>query len=633
MTDTLPTRYGQEPNVRLGITFDEIVSLARQRRSQDSLMIRQMIDARDRYNGDVVLPLPDVNGAPDMEPPTPRLIAEAIDGSAMRASSPNPQIVVPTLGSATNLAVRRADIRRRALYAAWEDSQLRIKLYRSYRHLVGYGTNCWVVIPDDGEKIAKIELRDPLTAYPELRNQDDIREPRNVIFIYGRSIDWIIGHYPNTRGFFYNAANRNWDTLWDIVEYIDQDEIVIGILGPRMPAYSPQDARPYGYNGFELCRFRNRAGMVPVVCPRRVTLDRIQGQMATMVGSVDLHARLTALELAAAEKHVFPDLVMLSEPNQIADVASGNWEDGRTGNVNIVRNARGVQYLTNATPPFVPEMVQGLEDSIRESGGASSMFGGQNPNSLRTGRAIDVMGSFAIDPRVEEAQRIQAKAMTVLNEAWLEVERGYFPNKKYVLFTGLPGDNSTVEFTPSKDFDDCSNVVMYPIPGADVSQMSVAISQLVGSRLMSLRTGRVKHPFIDDADLEERQIAGDAIEAALIQGAAQQIATGAMPITDAARVKELMDEGKTLTEALQTAQKEAQERQAAQAPPPQPGQNTAPGQQPGLSLPGNGVEQGPPGQGQGPIPVPPQSLANFHSLIRNLNSQPSNVPTGGPPGA
>ncbi|MDE2106176.1 MAG: hypothetical protein KGL39_53645, partial [Patescibacteria group bacterium] len=372
-----------ETNVRAGISFDEVISLARQRRSQDSLLIRQMIDARDRYNGDVILPLPDVDGAPDMEPPTARLIAQAIDGSAMRAASPNPVITCPSLKPGRTQYENKAGVRRRALYAHWEDSQIRIKLYRSYRHLVGYGTCSWVVIPDDGERIARAELRDPLTAYPELRNQDDIREPRNVIFIYGRSIDWIIAHYPNTKGFFYNAANQNWDTLWDIVEYIDQDEIVIGILGPRMPAYSPQDSRPYGYNGFELCRFKNKAGMVPVVCPRRVTLDRIQGQMATMIGSVDLHARLTALELAAAEKHVFPDLVILSEANQLADNASGAWKDGRSGEVNILRNARGVEYLTNATPPFVPQMVSQLEDSIRESGGASGMFGGDNPNSLR----------------------------------------------------------------------------------------------------------------------------------------------------------------------------------------------------------------------------------------------------------
>lgn len=631
MTDTL-AHTGTIDNIRAGITFDEIVSLARQRRSQDSLLLRYAIDTRDRYNGDVVLPLTDVDGAPDMDPPTVRLIAQAIDGTSMRAASPNPTIVCPAMTPGAARSEKAADIRRKMLYAHWEDSQLRIKLYRSYRHLTAYGTCAWVVLPDDECKIARVELRDPLTTYPELRNQDDIREPRNVIFIYGRSIDWICAHYPKARNFFYNAANKNWDTLWDIVEYVDCDEIVIGILGPRMPAYSPQDARPYGYNGFELVRFRNKAGMVPIVVPRRVTLDRIMGQMSTMIPSTDLHARLTALELAAAEKHVFPDLVMLSEPNQIADVVNtGGWKDGRSGEVNVVRNARGVQYLTNATPPFVPEMVQNLEEAIRESGGASGMFGGNNPGSLRTGRALDVMGSFQIDPRVEEAQRIQAKALTVVDEALVAVTKGYFGRKKYWMFTGLQGDESMVEFQGS-DLDCGTNVVEYPIPGADISQLSVAILQLKGANLVSAKTAMVKHPWIDDPEQEIRQMAEDQIREALLGGTAQQIATGAMPITDAANVLGYIEKGMSLVDALQKAQKEAQARQAAQAPPPQPGQNTAPGQQPGLSMPGTGVEQGPPGQQPG-IPTPPMGLANLHSLIRNINSQPQVSPTGGPPGA
>ena len=625
---------GSLTNVRKGITMDEIVSLMRQRRSQNSILIQQAIDIRDRYNGDVILPLPDVDGNPELEPPTPRLIAQALDGSAMRAASPNPTIVCPSRSMGSR-ADKAANLRRRAMYAHWEDSQIRIKMYRSYRHYFGYGTNCWVVIPDDIGKIARAEIRDPLTAYPELRNQDDIREPVNVGFIFGRSIEWITSRYPESKGFFYNAANRNWDTLWDVVEWIDEDEIVIGILGPRMPAYSPQDARPYGYNGFELARFPNRAGCVPVVCPRRVTLDRIMGQMSTMIGTTDLHARMTALEVLAAEKHIFPDMFMLSEANEIARVNGGGpWKDGRTGEVNTVTGARGVEYLqTQGAPPYVVEMVGNLEDAIRESGGASGMFGGQNPNSLRTGRALDVMGSFSIDPRIEEAQRIQSKAMTLLNEYFVAVDKGYYGRKTFSMFTGLQGDDEMVEFKAS-DLDSGLNVVVYPIPGADISQMSVAVSQLVGSELMSKHTGRVKHPFVDDADLEERQIAEEQLEAAVIGGAAQQIAQGAMPLMDAARVLELMKKGENIVDALKQAQQEAQERQAQQAPPPQEGQATAPGQNPGLSMPGMGVEQPPAGPGQGgPIPAPPASLANLHSLIRNLNSQPQAPPTGGPPGA
>jgi hypothetical protein len=635
VVDTL-AKVGDGTNIRAGIPFDQIVSIMRQRRSQQSALITQMIDIRDRYNGDVVLPVPDVDKSPTMDPPVPRLIAQAVDGTALRAASPAPTIVCPILDPTSVRSIERASTRRKMLYARWHTSQVKIKLYRSYRHLVGYGTCAWLVMPDDEAGHARIELRDPLTSYPELRSPDDIRDPINVGFIFGRSIDWITKNYPESAGFFYNAAAKNWDTLWDVVEWIDRDEIVVGILGPRMPAYQPNDAQPYGYNGFELRRWKNKAGMVPMVMPQRVTLDRIQGQMSTMIDTVDLHTRMTALEVLAAERHVFPDLVIMGEANQQPQLVNGNWRDGRTGEANLVSGARSVQYLSTQMPPAIPAVVEQLEQAIRETGGASGMFGGQNPGGLRTGRALDSMGSFSIDPRVEEAQRLQEKALGVVNSAVIAVEKGYYPGHKFWSFTGLQGDEAMVEYCPSKDLDSGENAVQYPIPGADISQLSVAVSQLVGSQLMSKRTGRVKHPFIDDAELEEELIDEEQMRTALLQGLSQQLVQGAMPPRDAARVIQLLRSKKTLEDAVMQAQEEAQARQATQAPPPGPGQAAAPQTMPGLGPPGQGAEQppgpgGPPGGGQPPIPMPPASLANFHALVRNLNSNPVTPSTGGPP--
>ena len=612
-----------DDNIRKGISMGEIVSLMRQRRSQDSILIRQMIEVRDRFNGDVVLPVPDVPSNPTMEPPVPRLIAQAIDGTAMQASGPKPSIACPNMGT-TVKAYKNADLRRRMLYAKWWESQVDIKLYRSYRHLCGYGTNAWLVMPDDDSKTGRIELRDPLTTYPELRSPDDIREPKNVGFIFGRSIEWICAKYPNAKGFFNNAASQNWDTLWDVVEWIDEDEIVIGILGPRMPAYSPQDSRPYAYNGFELERFQNKAGMVPVVVPRRVTLDRIQGQMSTMLGSVDLHARMTALELLAAEKHVFPDLVLMSEANATATLVSGGWRSGATGEANVVQNARDVKFLTSETPPFIPQMVENLEQAIRESGGASGMFGGDNSN-MRTGRGLAQLGSFSIDPRVEELQRIQSRALSCVGEAVIAVEKGYYPRSKHFAFTGLPGEYSTVEYSPS-DLDSGMNAVSYPIPGADVSQMTVAIAQNVGSGLESKRSGRIKHPFIDDPDQEEKQIAIEGVETALLASVQQAANSGQMAPPDIASYLNKLRAGVNVEDAYLQVHNEAQARQATPAQPPGPGQVLPPQNQPGVAPPG-APGQPPPG---GPaIPPAPLSLQDLHGLTRNLSAPPQSQPTGG----
>jgi hypothetical protein len=605
---------------RDGIPFDQIVTLMRQRRSQDSILIRQMIDIRDRYNGDVVIPSPDVNDAPTIDPPTPRLITQAIDGTAMTAASSRPVIECPIADLASDRSRKKSEIRRRMLYGTWFESQLDIKMYRSYRHLAGYGTCSWVVMPDPDREVASIELRDPLTSYPELRAPDDVRDPLNVGYIYGRSADWIQRAYPEkAANFLANAAGRNWDTLWDMVEWIDEDEIVVGVLGPRMPAYSPQDSRPYGYGGFELARWKNRAGRVTAVCPRRVTLDRIMGQISAMIGTVDLFTRMSALQVLANEKYVFPDLVVMGrDPSVPPELVGGSWRDGRTGEANLVNNAADVKYLETGASPAVEQSLQRLEESIREVGGANPMMAGQNAG-MRTGRGLATLGSFSVDPRSQEIQIIQSYALTEVNRIAIAVTKGYFGGKQFSMFTGLSGDSSQVDFVPNKDLDSDLNAVKYPIPGADVNQMSVAVSQLVGSKLVSRRTGMILHPLVEDPDEEQKLIAIQDMTDSISASAQQQMSTGAMPLVDAARTLELLEQGKSWAQALTTAHNEAQKRQAAQAPPPGPGEAASPAAMPGLSPPGAGAESQPPPA----IPQSPPSLANFRQLTQQLKANPS----------
>jgi hypothetical protein len=610
-------------NFHQGISFEEIIALMRQRRSQDTLLFTQGIEIRDRYNGDVVLPMNDVQGKPVLDPPGPRLIAQAIDGNAMRAAASRPSILCPATDLTRENAYAKAELRRKMMWSKWHYSAVDLKLYRSYRHLAAYGTCAWVVMPDETGKHARVEIRDPLTAYPELRSQDDVRDPKNCGFIYGRSLDWIAHHYPEAQPFIENAGERNWDTLWDMVEWIDEDDIVIGILGPRMPAYSPQDSRPYGYTGYEIKRWKNKAGMVPVVVPRRATLDRIHGQMSTLINTIDLYTRMVALGIIAAEKHTFPDVVVESAPNMEADVNGGQgWYDGRSGKANIVRDGRA-NYLVAQPPPFVLEMLHEMESGLRESGGASSFFGGDTPTALRTGRAIDTLGSFSIDPRIEESQRIMAATLTQLLKACVHVEKGYWPTKKFVGFTGLIGDDAMVTYVPSKDLTSDECVVEYPLPGADINQMSVALAQLTGAGLMSKETAMTMHPAIHDERGELRRLTNEQMDAAILGSIAQQAAQGAIPPSDVARIKQLVVDGKSIEDAVTQAHKEAQARQAQQAPPAGPGQVAAPETQPGLAQPGAGAEQPQPVPA---IPGPSSNQQAYQKLAQALNAQPRPTP-------
>jgi hypothetical protein len=475
---------------------------------------------------------------------------------------------------------------------------MELLLYRFYRHFIGYGTASMVVVPDFEAERARIELRDPLTAYPELRTPEDFRPPLNVGFVMGRSYEWICKYYPESQGQLKSTGNAN---LWDLVEWIDEDDIVLGVLGPRdiasrydnrhYPAYTPST------NTLELRRWPNRAGLVPAVVPRRATLDRVMGQLTHVFPTIDLLDRMTALEVIASEKLTFPDVAILGKRTAAPQVVGGRWKDGREGEPNIVLDADGIQLINPSVSQSTLNTISMLERSARTSGGVLPQFGGETGGSLRTGRALDALGGFSVDPRIMEAQKFGARALVTINHAVMAIERNYWPNKKYEVFSGWSGDTELVTYTPAKAFSSYENSVDYAFPGTDVSQMTVALGQLVGADLMSKHSARTKHPFIDDSNSENKQIVEERIEDAVLVSFLQQATSGALPLIDLVRINEVYQDTGSMIEAVKRADQEARERQAQQA------EAQAPEAQPGLAQPGMGAEAGmappagPPGTG------------------------------------
>lgn len=592
-------------------SWDDIVNNMAIRRSADSYIFRQMVNVRDRYNGDVTIPLPEVEGEPTMASLSPQIVADGIDHNAMRAASVIPTISCPAISNKAR-AHESAAIKRRALYASWHYCGVELLLYRLYRHFIGYGTGSLVVVPDFDEERARIELRDPLTAYPELRSPEDFREPINVGFVFGRSTDWIRRVYPEATPIL---GKMEGTTLWDIVEWIDEDDIVMGILGPRNTIYSnTPDNRYYpsnspAGNSMQLRRWPNRAGIVPVAAPRRATLDRIMGQLTHILPGVDFLDRMTALEAIAAERRVFPDMVILGKRTAMPSISGGKWKDGREGEPNIVLDADGMQLLQPSVGPATFATMDRLEQATRMSGGVPRQFGGDVAGA-RTGRAIDAVAGFSVDPRIMEAQKFVARSLECINHGIMAVEKGYWPDKKYTVFSGWAGDTELIEYTPVKHFDNYHNGVTYPFPGTDISQMTVAVGQLVGAGLMSKDTGRTKHPMIDDALTEGKNIIKEKIDEAILVSFLQQASTGTLPLIDLAGIELQYRVTGDMSAAIQKADELARARQAAQAPPPE-------AQQPGLAAPGMGAEA---------APQPPQAgsadgTARMQALLQALQTR------------
>ena len=59
----------------MAYTFEEIVGIVRQRQDIQSPLLNKMIEVKERYNGEYVIPLPSMDEEPVLPPLTPSLIS------------------------------------------------------------------------------------------------------------------------------------------------------------------------------------------------------------------------------------------------------------------------------------------------------------------------------------------------------------------------------------------------------------------------------------------------------------------------------------------------------------------------------------------------------------------------------
>ena len=585
-------------------TFDEIVGIIRQRQDIQSPLLERMLEVKERYNGEYVIPLPSMENEPVLPPLTPALIAENIDAVAQRASSVMPFIGCPAIDQSKERGVRSreyADIRRRALAATWYSSKYKLKMRRAYRHLAGYATSCLVVTPDFEKGLPRIDVRDPLGVYPEPKAYEDVEPPRNCGFIYGKSGDWLRAHYPAARqenGGPVASDDNARQELWDVCEWVDSEHIVIGIMGPRYNHFN--QTYPYHSTQIELSRAPNKSGMPCVITPGRVSLDKIASSVSNVVGIVDLMSKMMALEILAQEKAIFPDRYIIGRSGQVPMIVGGEWKDGREGEVNVLLDAEAIGELRSTPDPSTNIAIDRLERNARISTGTVPQIGGETYGALRTGRGIDSLMGAALDPRIQEMQEIMEAHLPHLNECLFATYKGYFGAKQFSMFTGYAGDFGQVEFTPNEHFETNDNVVSYSIPGADIQGTTIQLGQLLSMKGISLRTFRTKHPFIEDAEAEGRRVDEEQLEEAVMAAIQQQALSGQLPVVYVSKIEKHRKKGLDIFEAIEKADTEIREEQAAIAPAPEEGMAMAPEQVAGLAAGPEGMapQGAPPAGGQ-----------------------------------
>ena len=563
-------------------TVDEILALYTVRSRANDGAKQKMRTLRDYYNGDVIVPLPELNS--DEQSAVANLLSQGLDQTAMRIASTAPDIYCPPTDPSKKKSRDNASIRRRALFGWWEHSRMDLQLAKRARQLIGYATTCTQLRFNMETGAPEWHLRDPLTAYPAtMMGVDDMR-PRDVIFAYERPLGWLRQMYPEAARKFSGDGLASDDQGIELLEYVDEEETVL--IGSRSPLnsgmYSPIPQKESKSVVVELERTPNPLGQTPVVCAQRISLDNAQGQFDGIIGMYQMQARLMALEVIAVQKGVFPDTWLVGRQGETPQIV--NPADGLTGEVGVVRGGdlRDIQtqpgYMTNPA-------IDRLERAQRLTAGIPAEFGGESPSNIRTGRRGDAVLSAVVDFAVQEAQRIMARSLQEENKLAIDISKAYAGSKAKTFYVSTKNAKGRVDYRPRENFDSTENVVSYSHPGADINNLVIGGGQRVGMGTMSKKSFMAIDPLVDDPEFEHDTVIGEQLEQALLASVQQQASQGAIPPADLARIMELvMNDKLELAGAVEKVQREAQERQAELV------EAMAPEAQPGLAMPGMGAE-------------------------------------------
>ena len=578
-------------------TVEEIIGLYTTRTRTNDRAKQRMREVRDYYNGDVIIPLPELDS--NEKSAVANLLSQGLDQTAMRIASTSPDIYCPPVDTKTKRARDNATIRRKAIFGWWEHSRMDLQLAKRARHLIGYATNITQIRFDRKMGAPVWQVRDPLTTYPAAMTSADDMRPRDVIFAYHRTVGWLSQMYPDAARKFSSDGRATGDEPIELIEYVDDTEQVL--IGMRAPVQTSMFMTPNAAENkaliVELERVPNPLGETPVVCAQRISLDGAQGQFDGILGMYQMQARLMALEVIAVQKGVFPDTWLVGRAGETPQIV--NPSDGLTGEVGIIRGGdlKDMQmqpgYMTNPA-------IDRLERAQRLTAGIPQEFGGESTSNIRTGRRGDAVLSAVVDFTVQEAQRIMSRALQEENRVAVAISKKYAGGRKRSFYVSTKNAKGAVEYRPNENFDSTDNVVSYSHPGADINNLVIGGGQRVGMGTMSKRSFMAIDPLVDDPEFEHDTVIGEQLEQALLSSVQQQAAEGILPPADLARIMDLvMNNEMELAGAVEKVQKEAQERQAEQVSP------LAPEAQPGLALPGMGAESMPTGPMPGEEPAAP----------------------------
>lgn len=598
---------------------DTILTTWKLRQNARSPQLQVMAQIRDLYNGDLIVPLPELDK--NERSAVANFVNTGIEKTSQKIADLTPNLWFPPVQPGNKASEKRAAIRRRAVLGWWDANRYGMKMRRRARYWTGYGSGPVLLRPDYKLGIARWDIRDPLTTYPAPSNDPDDLTPADCLFHFQRTWAWLKDNYPDHLRMLEQGRNPSPNDRYDLLEWTDQEETVLVCVGkaPDLGTYTPA-----GLGAVELERVPNRIGMCAAVVPGRITLERNAGQFDQMIGPYMAQAKLMALEMIAVKKGVFPAQYLISRQQEVASFVAGPF-DGLSGQVNIIQG--GDMREENLQPGYKTDgMLDRLERTQRLIGGLPAEYGGESATNVRTGKRGDAIMAEVVDPVISEAHEVFALAAQEENKRAIAIAKEYFGDRPRTFYIGSGKDSKRVDYVPNRDFEDDHNIVTYPMAGTDVNGLIVGAGQRMGLGTMSKKTFMELDPQIADPERELDRVVTEALDTAILSSIQQHANAGDLPLIDVLRIRELVaTDQMDLVSAAKKAQEEAQQRQAAQAPP------QSPDLQPGLAAPGMGVEAQP-----APVTVgaPDQNVGNLSAMLSQLQrsgrpTRPSPVPQAG----
>lgn len=602
--------------------FVDVIAKYYERKQELSPHIAKALEIRDLYNGDIVIPLPELDASE--RPAVANLLNQGLDQSAMRIASTQPNPLFPPVRPNIKTQEEDARKRRQCTLAWWQMNKMKIKDRRRARQLIGYGSAPVMLRPDFDRSIPTWHIRDPLTTFPAKSCDPDCMTPDDCIFTFYQSLGWLKARYSHQVNLInkYGEGEKRDSDLYELIEYVDNDEVVLGLLGAKRTSIN---ANLQGSEMVELERYPNLAGICTAIVPGRINLDRLHGQFDGMLGMYMQQAKLQALAVIATERGIFKNEWLIARPGEIPKVIVE--ANGRLGQTGVVQG--GELHELSVDPSYMTNpMIDRLERSQRVEGGIPAEFGGESGSNIRTGRRGDAVLSAVVDFPIQEAQEILSQGREEEDKRAIAIDKGYFKKPKS-FYVNWKGEHATVNYESQKLWTTDQHTVSYSHAGTDVNGLSILLGQLLGMGLISKEYAMETHPLIEDPERMREEVISEGLEQAVLAGLQQQASQPGSNLADIARIGELvLTKNATIIDAVLQVQKEAQARQASideQGNPTAVDPNS-PQAQPGLAAPGQGAEAGTAIQGPSPDQ---QNLASLLQTLRQPQRQNPNEMSGG----